>query len=141
MGFRTDLVARTTGADGWRLELPVVYEAESGETIVVPPGFVTDLASIPQIAQAIYPVNDKHRLAAVVHDYLYTIQDRSRAAADLMFLEAMAACDVRWTQRRVMYRGVRLGGWIIWNSNAHALADNPAAHYRAHGLMHTSAQD
>lgn len=140
MAMRTDLVARATGRDGWQLELPLVYEAESGETIVVPPGFLTDLASIPQLAQAIYPVNDKHRRAAVVHDYLYTIQDRSRAAADLIFLEAMAACDVRWSQRRVMYRAVRLGGWVAWNSNAHSLADNSAAHYRAHGLVQTSAR-
>lgn len=137
MGFRTDLVgrARVGTARVWCLELPLVYEADSGETIIVPPGFLTDLASIPQLAQAIYPVNDKHRPAAGLHDYLYTIQDRSRAAADLMFLEAMAACDVRWTQRRVMYRLVRLGGWNAWNKNAHSLAENPAAHYAAHGLM------
>lgn len=135
MGFRTDLVARSIAPSGWQLELPMVYESTAGETIVVPPGFRTDLASIPQIAQAIYPVNDKHDRAAVVHDYLYTIQDRSRAAADLIFLEAMAACAVRWTQRRLMYRAVRLGGWVPWNSNAHSLAENPAAHYRAHGLV------
>lgn len=103
------------GTDSWILDEPLIYQADSSELITVPAGFSTDLASIPRPLQAVIPLNGKHRAAAIVHDYLYAIQDRTRAQADAIFLEAMKACRVRYTQRYAMYWGVRIGGWVPWN--------------------------
>lgn len=113
-GFHKAPILRVTDK-GWQLVYRLTYESLAGEKITVPAGFDTDLASIPQILQAAIPVNDKHRAAAVLHDYLYTVRDRPRAQADALFLEAMKLSDVRFTQRWAMYLAVRVGGWLPWS--------------------------
>jgi len=114
----------------------MTYVTRAGEVITVPKGFITDLASIPRLFQWLIPVNGLHRCAAIVHDYLFVIQDRPREDADRIFLEAMEDCGVRWTQRQVMYRAVRAGGWLTWAKGAKAIREDRAAHYRANGLNH-----
>jgi len=99
----------------WTLLADLTYQAKSGETITVPKGFETDLASIPRIFHSIIPVNGKHRSPAIIHDYLYVVQDRTRSEADAIFLESMEQVGVRWTQRQAMYWAVRVGGWMPWN--------------------------
>lgn len=118
----------------WRLGTPLVYEAESGELITVPVGFITDLASIPQIFHSLIPVNGKHRLAAILHDYLFVIQDRTRSEVDALFLEAMEAAGVRLTQRWVMYLTVRAGGWRAWSKNEKARREDAPAFLARNGL-------
>lgn len=112
----------------------LIYVTRAGEVIVVPDGFTTDLASIPRMFHWLIPVNGRHRSAAIVHDYLFVIQDRPREQVDLIFLQAMEDSGVRWSQRQAMYRAVRLGGWLPWNKNAKAIAEDRAAHYAANGL-------
>jgi hypothetical protein len=53
----------------------------------------------------------------VLHDYLYSKQDRPRSAADWIFLHAMKGDNVTWWKRQAMYQGVRLGGWVAWNDH------------------------
>lgn len=103
--------------DAWRLVTPLMYLRSDYSLIAVPIGFVTDLASIPRLLHPLIPVNGRHRAAAILHDYLYASQTTSRAEADAIFLEAMASCGVRWTQRYAMYAAVRLAGWIAWHNN------------------------
>ncbi len=134
MPFRNDPILQALPrADHWALVRPLVYNSP-GETIVIPAGFITDLASIPQLFRSIVPVNGRHRAPAILHDYLFVIQDRERAECDWLFLEAMEDAGVRWTQRHLIYRAVRLGGWLPWRNNARAIERAPAAHYRANGL-------
>lgn len=116
MTFIDTPVLRVAGTGQWILENKLTYVTEAGEVIEVPKGFYTDLASIPRVFHWLIPVNGKHRAAAIVHDYLYTIKDRQRAEADAIFLEAMKESGVRWTQRKAMYMAVRLGGWAAWNT-------------------------
>lgn len=104
------------------------------EIIVIPPGFITDLASIPRIFQGLVPVNGHHRRPAVLHDYLYVVQDRSRLDADRLFLQAMAAIGTRWTQRQIMYRAVRLGGGAAWRRGSRAATLDRAAWLEFNGL-------
>ena len=113
-GFSKSPILRVT-LKGWQLVYRLSYYAVSGEKIVVPAGFDTDLASIPQLFQAVLSVNDRHRAAAILHDYLYTVQDRPREQADALFLEAMKLSGVRFTQRWAMYLAVRIGGWLPWS--------------------------
>lgn len=107
-------VLQVADSGEWILKEKLTYVTEAGEIITVPEGFVTDLASIPRAFHWLIPVNGKHRSAAIIHDYLYVVKDRSRSEADAIFLEAMKSSGVRWSQRRVMYLAVRLGGGIAW---------------------------
>lgn len=120
--------------DDWRLVLPLIYLRSDYTAITVPAGFITDLASIPRLLHPLIPVNGKHRAAAVLHDYLYAMQTMPRAQCDAIFLEAMEACGVRWTQRWAMYSAVRVGGWAPWEKRRKAMAENPNEYRRQNGL-------
>lgn len=133
-GFRSPPILTVAGCGRWALVRPLVYVARDGEALRVPAGFITDLASIPRLAQPIVPVNGCHRAAAILHDYLFVVQDRPRQAVDALFLEAMALSGVRWTQRHAMHAAVRLGGWLPWRTNARARAADLPAFLARHGL-------
>jgi hypothetical protein len=115
--------AADTGT-AWVLTRAMIYHSPLLNcTISVPVGFETDLASIPRFFQRILPVNDSHRLAAVLHDYLYSKKGvlskntLTREQCDSAFLEAMQVCGVPFVKRHTMHRAVRLGGWMYWNKN------------------------
>ena len=55
--------------------------------------------------------------AAVIHDFMYYDQSRSRREADDIFLEAMEVLEVGWVKRRVMHLAVRTFGWIAWRGS------------------------
>lgn len=97
----------------------VFYSALIGGTITVPKGYKTDFASIPWLLQSVVQVNGKHRRAAVIHDWMCDERERleiPQKLIDQIFLEAMAVDDVRFSQRRVMFRAVRtyqtIKGWF-----------------------------
>lgn len=104
--------SRPIGAKRFHLSKPLMfYSGILNKHIVVPVGFKTDFASIPWFLQSLIQVNGPHIHAAVVHDYLCVHGkdvEISQQDADLVFLEAMKVLGVRPTQRRAMYRGVRL---------------------------------
>lgn len=84
----------------------------------IPAGFVTDFASTPQILRA-FSVFDPIRegiYAAVVHDWLYCTQTRSRAECDailhIALLEEGMNAALAWTY----WASVRVGGWHPWNA-------------------------
>lgn len=52
---------------------------------------------------------------AVLHDYLYQTHPVSRHMADLIFYEGMEVTKTNPTLARLMYYGVRIGGWISWH--------------------------
>jgi hypothetical protein len=110
----------------WRLILPLIYLRDDYTAITVPAGFITDLASIPRAFHSLIPVNGKHSPAAILHDYLYCTQDRTRAEADAIFLEAMKACGVGWLRRQAMWSAVRAGGWLAWKERAECTPNTTA---------------
>ena len=89
----------------------------SSDYIHVPAGFVTDFASVPQPFWSAIPPWGKYGKAAVVHDYLYGCKDRSRKAADGVFLEAMCVLGVPWWERTIMWAAVRIGGYWAWRNH------------------------
>jgi hypothetical protein len=95
----------------------------SQDQITVPVGFETDFASVPRVFWAILPKWGKYGNAAVIHDWLYWEQGRSRPAADAVFLEAMAVLGVSAVVRQTMYTAVRLFGWLAWYRNQADRAD------------------
>lgn len=88
--------------------------SHGGSTFVVPPGFKTDLASIPRPLWPLYPPFGKWAAAAVIHDWLYWSGRFSRLYSDRCFLAAMAADGVPWFTRQLFFRAVRLFSGRIW---------------------------
>jgi hypothetical protein len=82
--------------------------------VTVPAGFATDFASVPRAFWRIIPPWGKYNRAAVVHDWIYSENRFSRKAADWIFLDLMRRLGVSWWKRTVMYRAVRVGGWVTW---------------------------
>lgn len=118
--FVTPLVVvnlTTDARENARLDAPLVYHAANGRRLTVPAGFHTDLASIPQIAQAVIGKWERHAPAAVLHDWLYCTHQTTRVEADRLFAEAMAALGVAAWKRRVMWLAVRVGGGRGWRAD------------------------
>ena len=94
-----------------------VGKSESKDKIVVPAGFVTDGGSVPRPLWGIVSPWGKASKPYILHDWLYHTQDRTRLVSDAVLLEAMEVVGVNWFQRWLIYRGVRLGGWMAWNEH------------------------
>ncbi len=109
-------------ADGktWVLVRPFGYDMgqeEDANTVNVEAGFATDFASIPRVFWIVLPRWGKYGYAAVVHDWLYWRQDRSRATADRIMLEAMGVSSVPAWRKHPIYWAVRAFGWMAWKRN------------------------
>ena len=94
-----------------------VGDEGSGDIINVPIGTYTDFASIPRLLWAIFPRWGKYGNAAVIHDWLYWSQTRSRIKADNIFLEGMEVLEVPNWKRHTIYYAVRLFGGFAWRMN------------------------
>ncbi len=104
----------------WVLMENLVYQiGQTSTVIVVPKGFVTDFASIPQAFWSFgLSAHGRYSKAAIVHDYLYWTQGCSREQADNLLMIAMKESSVDTGQRIAIYEGVRLGGGQPWLNNA-----------------------
>lgn len=108
--------------DGYHFKLleEFVYQVgkiNSGDDIHVPIGFISDAGSVPRI---FWPIVDPFGIAAksfFLHDWLYHTQERSRLVSDAILMEAMEVLGVHPFKRWLIYRGVRLGGWVAWKKN------------------------
>jgi len=89
----------------------------SNNVIDVPVGFYTDFASIPRLLWSFLPQWGKYGNAAVIHDFLYWDQSRSRKKADEILLEGMVILEVGFIKRYLIYWAVRLWGWWAWWEN------------------------
>lgn len=104
------------GRGTWRVMKPFVYQSDlTYNPIIVQVGFVTDYATVPRIPIIFDLVGDTATEAAVVHDYLYSIQMLSRSESDSIFREAAITCGCPKWQSWILYFGVRIGGWYFWN--------------------------
>lgn len=105
--------------DDWQL-------AYQDNIIVIPKGFVTDLASVP--SPLFWWQWGAWNLPAIVHDWAYlnhfllflnadksfTTFDLTRAEADTIFRELLAVFRVPFSVRQAMYLAVRIGGEKYW---------------------------
>ena len=119
--FTGELILKAIPPNLWETYAPFGYVTlvtGKPQTLVIPVGFRNDLASIPRMLRGLVPQVGRHRSAAVIHDWLYQnqhIHNYSRAQCDAIFSEAMKASGVPWHRRAMMYRGVRMGGWVAYN--------------------------
>jgi hypothetical protein len=88
------------------------------QPVEVPEGFVTDLTSIPRVFWQVLRPEGRYAYAAVVHDYLYWQQTRSRQEADQILKIAMEDSKVDPKLIYSVYHAVRAFGQAAWDSNA-----------------------
>lgn len=83
------------GKGSWLSNDKLVIDSERIGRFTIPAGSHNNLASIPKPARSFFSVNGPHRIAAVVHDYLYEMDGElpertiSRKEADAVFFDAM----------------------------------------------------
>lgn len=105
--------------------------------LVIPKGFVTDLASVPRIAWTFSGITPGHLkwAAPICHDYPYQYkgvlppgsyfikmggewtEDRTkwkRKDTDRLFFRIMREDGIPQKNRRRAFKGVRVGGWFSW---------------------------
>jgi hypothetical protein len=85
--------------------------------ITVPVGFITDGASVPRALWWLFPPMGKYGKAAVLHDYCYTVQEYTRLECDDILMEGMDALGVNVVTQYLIYKSVRLWGWLAWNQH------------------------
>jgi len=107
------------GRGTWELVNALAYKSELLDyTIIVPSGFITDLASVPRIPVAFTFVGCMAHRAGVVHDWLYTSHEVDRALADKILREAAGIDGAGGIRAGLLWAGVRIGGAGPWGSAA-----------------------
>lgn len=100
-----------------RLDDTLVWR-DGEHSVIVPEGFVCDLASIPRLLWWWAAPDGDYRAAVAVHDYHYGPQRRvSRAVADRDMRRIMLHVKSRRTRAWAMWVGLRLFGWYAWREN------------------------
>ncbi len=102
------LASERGGRGEFRVYLPFSYDVGflgSGDTITVPAGFDTDLASIPWYARAFIPISGRMAKPALLHDWLLICGDRR---AHEIFNEALQVAGVGALTRRIVVAAAKL---------------------------------
>lgn len=82
---------------------------------MIPAGYKTDFATVPQFLWSVLPPIGRHNLAALLHDWLYDNKFGTRKRADDLFLQRMKEDGVPIVSRYAMYWGVRLFAKKWWD--------------------------
>jgi len=144
MSSFTDALITRRLSDGlnWDVERQFdFYIGELGSNVFsrVHKGFTTNLASIPRLARLFVPKTGKHDQAATLHDQGYEYRvifirqadgkikavEKDRAYWDRVFYDALLVLGVRKTRAWLMYRAVRMGGWVAWRKSSKANKKHP----------------
>jgi len=96
----------------------VTYKHTTFELIVIPQGFVLDLASIPKalwLVPGLDPVDPRWR-SAIVHDWMYFQQETERSVCDILFRSGVIQDGVNPFVAWCAWLLVRLFGWVRWRA-------------------------
>ena len=96
---------------------PFSFLNHHDQVVTVPVGFEFDGASVPLPVWGMFPPAGEYLEAVLIHDWLYETQQIQsqwidRSSADQHLLWGMESLGVSWFKRQVIYRAVRLSGWI-----------------------------
>lgn len=98
----------------------IVIDRKRQVPLVVPPGFMTDLASVPWFLRWLIRHDHPYlREASVVHDYLYTrvagrFYHYTRRQADRLLYAGMRSAGAPFAFAAAVYVSVRAFGWLGW---------------------------
>jgi uncharacterized protein len=97
------------GRQLWRAVKDQVYQSNvAKQNITTPTGFITDLASQPQLTLTV--LGECAQEASVPHDFLYSTGLLPRALADAVLREAMIVSGEPSWKAEAFYMAVRIGG-------------------------------
>lgn len=105
--------------DQWVVRAPLIWCDATFGRIEVPVGFFTDLASIPRSLRGL-PAFDpcgRSRRPAVVHDWLYQIQNIPKETADAFLSAAMVKEGCPLADATAFYEAVHLFGQSSWEQD------------------------
>jgi hypothetical protein len=119
------LVRGFPDGSNWMIQSHLIHEIvrNSPYIVIVPRGFVTDFASIPQPLQLLrgrISTTGRYGNATVVHDYLYWRQACTPAQVDNILAIAMKEAGVSLLERKIIYEAVRRFGQSAWDENRRA---------------------
>lgn len=106
----------------------IVYyiDGKSDQYVIVPTGYITDMATIPRPFKPFFDPWGKYAKAAIIHDWLCEHRYYStpngrvpvdRKFCDKAFLNLMTHLGVPKAQRQTMYTAVRTYGMTIGNKH------------------------
>jgi hypothetical protein len=106
----------------WFLTKPIGWKPDGSanerfKPLEVPTGFVTDFASIPRVFWSLLPPDGEYTYPAILHDYLYWIQERTREESDEILKLSMQEFGIRSSIVTAIYNAVRIGGGASWSEN------------------------
>lgn len=117
--FLSELCIDEIGDSLWRLHERLSYESDLLLCrVVVPEGFITDLASVPRVPIAYQFWGGRCPREAVIHDYLYRIDSHPQCSymlANRVFLEAARARNKAFLVRVPMFLGTVIGGYFSYH--------------------------
>lgn len=108
---------------------PIAWKPNSGQEsfpeVNVPKGFVSDFASIPSIFWSRLRPDGEYTYPAIIHDYLYWVQDPAipRKQADMIFKLAMKDFGINPFLIGLIHTAVRATGSLAWIENAEKKAN------------------
>jgi hypothetical protein len=88
------------------------------EPVHVTKGFVTDFASVPRPFWKLLRPDGEYTYAAIVHDFLYWTQTRSRQEADEIFKLAMLDFKINASVVAILHAAARQSGGAAWKANS-----------------------
>jgi hypothetical protein len=94
----------------------------STKTIIVPKGFVTDLASTPREIWSLYPPFGKYLTASILHDYLYWRRTCTQDQADKILFQTMQDAGVDPATQARFFLVLQKVGERAWKTNASEVA-------------------
>ncbi|WP_162794178.1 DUF1353 domain-containing protein [Runella rosea] len=107
-------------SDWWEVVQPVRVRCSLNDygRFMIPAGYVSDFASVPQLFFWLIPPHGRTANACVVHDYLYEHKPvkATRREVDLFWRELLKQCNVPAWQVWIMYGYVRAFGWVNWKN-------------------------
>jgi hypothetical protein len=117
MKFLTPLVMEDINGQSWKTVEDFIWVSKRMQWVVIPAGFITDFATIPQpLSKVLRSCGDWDK-ATLVHDFVYSKKcdmKFSRKECDDLFLEAMNDCGVGYMTSRAMYLAVRVFGGLYF---------------------------
>jgi Protein of unknown function (DUF1353) len=99
-------------AEDWPLQF-------DGLLITVPGLYYYDGASIPPALWSVigHPFDPQFVIAALAHDWAYTVKIIERKQADRLFRRLLVECGAGEWRAELMYRAVRLAGAASWSDS------------------------
>lgn len=103
----------------WKLISSYMYIDDQHGLIIVPAGFITDFASIPQFMWSIAGAPSEYAPSATIHDYLCRNKIFARKECDKVFYRAMIDSGVNKVKAILFYLAVRgYSNWLSFKEKA-----------------------